>query len=46
MDGLNLGVVLQGVRAELTAQTRGLVTTEGSLVGDQVVVVDPDGTKV
>lgn len=44
MDGLDLGVVLQGVRAELTANTRLLVATKRSLVGDQVVIVDPDGT--
>ena len=44
VDGLNLCVVLQGVRAELTADTRRLVATEGSLVGDEVVVVDPHST--
>lgn len=44
MDGLDLGVVLQGVRAELTADTRGLEASEGSLVRDEVVVVDPHGT--
>ena len=44
MNGLDLSVVLQSVRAELTAQTGGLEATEGSLVGDHVVVVDPDGT--
>lgn len=43
MDGLHLCVVLQGVRAELTTDTRRLVATEGSLVGDEVVVVDPHG---
>jgi hypothetical protein len=41
---LDLGVVVQGVRSKLTAETGGLVATEGSLVGDQVVAVDPDGT--
>lgn len=44
MDGLNLGVVLQGVRSQLAADTGLLEATERSLVGDQVVVVDPDGT--
>lgn len=44
MDGLDLGVVLQSVGAELTAQTGLLEATEGSLVGDHVVAVDPDGT--
>ena len=44
VDGLNLGVVLQGVGTELTAQTGLLEATEGSLVGDHVVAVDPDGT--
>lgn len=44
MNGLDLSVVLKSVGAELTAQTGLLETTEGSLVGDHVVVVDPDGT--
>jgi hypothetical protein len=44
VDGLDLSVVLQSVGAELTAQTGLLEATEGSLVGDHVVVVDPDGT--
>lgn len=44
MHRLDLGVVLQGVGAQLTAKTGGLETTEGSLVRDQVVAVDPDGT--
>jgi hypothetical protein len=44
VDGLDLSVVLQSVGAELTTQTGLLETTEGSLVGDHVVVVDPDGT--
>ena len=44
MDGLDLGVVLKGVGAKLTAQTGLLEATEGSLVGDHVVAVDPDGT--
>lgn len=46
VDGLDLGVVLQSVGAELTANTGGLEATEGSLVGKQVVVVDPDGTSL
>ena len=46
VDGLDLGVVLQGVGAELTAKTGGLEATEGSLVGDHVVVVNPDGTSL
>lgn len=44
VDGLDLGVVLQGIRAKLTADTRRLVTTKRSLIGDEVVVVDPHGT--
>lgn len=44
VDGLDLGVVLQGVRAEFTADTRALEASEGSLVRDQVVVVDPHST--
>lgn len=44
VDGLDLSVVLQSVRAELTAQTGLLEATEGSLVVNHVVVVDPDGT--
>lgn len=44
MDSLDLSVVVQGVGAEFTAQTGLLETTEGNLVGDHVVVVDPDGT--
>lgn len=46
VDGLDLGVVLQGVGAKLTANTGGLEATEGSLVGEQVVVVNPDGTSL
>lgn len=41
---LDLGIVLQSVGAELAADTRLLEATEGGLVGDQVVAVDPDGT--
>lgn len=41
---LDLGVVIEGVGAKLTAQARLLETTEGSLVGNHVVVVDPYGT--
>ena len=44
VDGLDLGVVLQGVGAEFTADAGLLEATEGSLVGDHVVVVDPHGT--
>lgn len=44
VDGLDLSVVLQSVGAELTANTGGLEATEWSLVGEHVVVVDPDGT--
>lgn len=43
-DSLDLGVVLQGIRAQLAAQARLLVTTEGNLVVEHVVVVDPDGS--
>lgn len=46
MNGLDLGVVVQSVGAELTAQTGLLEATEGSLVGDHVVVVDPDGASL
>lgn len=44
MNGLDLGVVFQGVGTEFAAQTGLLEATEGSLVGDHVVAVDPDGT--
>lgn len=44
MDRLNLGVVVQSIFAQLTADTRLLVTTEWHLVGESVVAVDPDGT--
>ena len=43
VHSLDLGVVLQRVRAEFSADSRLLEPTEGGLVGDQVVVVDPDG---
>lgn len=46
MNGLDLSVVLQSIRAELTAETGLLEATEGSLVGDHVVVVDPNGTSL
>jgi hypothetical protein len=44
VNGLDLGVVLQSVGTELAAQTGLLEATEGSLVGDHVVAVDPDST--
>lgn len=44
VHSLDLGVVIEGVGAKLTAQTRLLEATEGSLVGDHVIVVDPYGT--
>jgi hypothetical protein len=44
VNRLDLGVVVQGVGTELAAKTGLLEATEGSLVGDQVVAVDPDGT--
>lgn len=44
VDGLDLGVVLKGVRAELAADTGLLETSEGNLVGEHVVAVDPDGS--
>lgn len=44
MHRLDLGVVLESVGAKLTAETGLLEATEGSLVGDHVVAVDPDGT--
>lgn len=44
MHSLDLGVVIQSVGAELPADTGLLEATEGSLVGNQVVVVDPHGT--
>jgi hypothetical protein len=46
VNGLDLSVVLESVRAELTAETGLLEATEGGLVGDHVVVVDPDGTSL
>lgn len=44
MHSLDLGVVLKGVGAQFTAKTRLLEATEGSLVVDHVVAVDPDGS--
>ncbi len=44
MHRLDLGVVLESVGAKLTAETGLLEATEGSLVGDHVVAVDPDST--
>ena len=44
VHGLDLGVVLEGVRAELAADTGLLESSEGNLVLDQVVAVDPDGS--
>ena len=46
MDSLDLGVVLQSIRAKLTANTGLLEATEWCLVGDHVVVVHPDGTSL
>jgi hypothetical protein len=43
-DGLDLGVVVEGIRAKLTTKAGFLVASEGSLVVDDIVVVDPDGT--
>jgi len=43
-DRLDLGVVGKRIFAELTSDTRLLETTEGHLVAEHVVVVDPDGT--
>lgn len=43
-DSLGLSVVGQRILAELTADTRLLVATEGHLVVKGVVGVDPDGT--
>jgi len=44
VNGLDLGVVFQSVGAELAAHAGLLEAAEGSLVVDQVVVVDPYGT--
>ena len=44
MHSLDLSVVVQRIRAELTADTGLLVATEGSLPRDEVIVVDPDGS--
>lgn len=44
VDGLDLGVVLKGVRAELAANTGLLESSEGNLVGEHVVAVDPDSS--
>ena len=46
VNRLDLGVVVQGVGTELAAKTGLLEATEGSLVGDQVVAVDPNGTVI
>lgn len=43
-DGLGLDVVVEGSLAELAADTGLLVSTEGQLVVQHVVAVDPDGT--
>ena len=45
-DSLGLSVVGQRILAELTADTGLLVTTEGHLVVEGVVGVDPDGTRL
>lgn len=42
-NGLGLDVVVQGSLAELAADTRLLVATEGKLVVQHVVAVDPHG---
>lgn len=44
MHSLDLGVVLQGVRTELTTDTGLLEASEGSLVSDHIVIVHPHGT--
>ncbi len=43
-DGLDLCIVGQSVLAELATKTGLLEATEGHLVAEHVVVVDPDGT--
>ena len=45
-DSLGLSVVGQRILAELTANTGLLVATEGHLVVEGVVGVDPDGTRL
>jgi hypothetical protein len=45
-DSLGLDVVVQRCLAELTANTRLLVTTEGKGPVESVVCVDPDGTSL
>lgn len=46
MDSLDVGVVRQGVLAELSADTGLAEATEGHVVVELVVAVDPDGTGV
>mgnify|MGYP006919987214 FL=1 len=46
VHSLNLGVVLKGIGTKLTANAGLLEATEGSLVRDHVVVVDPNGTAI
>lgn len=41
-DGLHFGVVLEGIRSQLSAHARFLETTERHLVVEGVVVVDPN----
>jgi hypothetical protein len=41
VDGLDLGVVLQGVFTELSTDTRVLESSEGDLGVELVVAVDP-----
>ena len=45
-DGLDLCIVGQGILAKLTANTGLLEATEGHLVAEHVVGVDPDGTSL
>ena len=45
-DRLGVGVVLESSLAKLATDTRLLVSTEGQLVVDHVVLVDPDGTSL
>lgn len=46
VHSLDLGVVLKSIRTELTANAGLLEATEGSLVRDHVVVVDPYGATI